>query len=316
MSGRARTERTLGQVTVVLAFVANILVAIAKSVAAALTGSASLLAEAAHSWADAGNEIFLLIADRAPTRRRDGAHPMGYGRDAYIWSLFAAVGVFTAGAVVSVMHGVQSLFEEESDTDYTIGYVVLAVSFVLEGASLTQSLLQVRRDAKRYRREPLDYVVNSSNTTLRAVVAEDSAALIGLVLAFLGILLHQLTGQPVWDALGSIAIGVLLGGVALVLINRNRRFLLGAEPPAGVRDAVGRRLLERAEVTRVTYLRLEFVGPAQLFLVAAVDLLGDPAESQVAEELRTLSAAVEESELIVTAIFTPSMPGDESLVFG
>ncbi|NQX28221.1 cation diffusion facilitator family transporter [Microbacteriaceae bacterium VKM Ac-2854] len=302
--------------TVVIAFVANVLVAIAKSVAAALTGSASLVAEAAHSWADAGNEIFLLLADRAPGRRRDAAHPLGYGRDSYIWSLFAAVGVFTAGAVVSVMHGVQSLFETEADTDYTIGYVVLAVSFVLEGASLAQSVLQVRRDSRRFRRDPLDYVLNSSNATLRAVVAEDSAALIGLVLAFLGIFLHQITGQAVWDALGSIAIGLLLGVVALVLINRNRRFLLGAAPPAAVRDAVGRRLLERPEVARLTYLHLEFVGPAQLFLVAAVDLVGEPSESRVAEQLRALSTEVEGDEIIRTAIFTPSLRGDAALEFG
>lgn len=305
----------LERVTVVLAFVANILVAIAKSVAAALTGSASLLAEAAHSWADAGNEIFLLLADRAPQRRRDAAHPLGYGRDAYVWSLFAAVGLFTAGAVVSVMHGVQSLFDAESDTDYTVGYVVLAVSFVLEGASLTQSLLQVRRDAKRYQREPLDYVLNSSNATLRAVVAEDSAALIGLVLAFLGIFLHQVTGQAVWDALGSILIGVLLGAVAIILINRNRRFLLGAEPSPTVRAAIGRLLLEREEIVRVTYLHLEFVGPAQLFLVAAVDLVGEPSETRVAEQLRALSIAIEADELIRTAVFTPSVQEDAALAF-
>src|ERR1700712_3075983 len=186
---------------VVLAFIANILVALAKTVAAAITGSASLVAEASHSWADAGNEIFLLVADKRSARSSDAEHPLGYGREAYVWSLLAAVGVFTVGAVISVMHGVQELFDPEPASNFGIAYAVLGVSAVLEGASLIQSLVQVRRGAKRYQRGPVDYVVNGSDATLRGVVAEDSAAIAGLVIAFVGILLHQLTGDPAYDSI-------------------------------------------------------------------------------------------------------------------
>ncbi|MCB8775821.1 cation transporter, partial [Escherichia coli] len=106
---------------------------VAKSIAAALTGSASMTAEAAHSWADAGNEVFLLVADRRSQRPRDNRHPMGYGREAYVWSMFAAFGLFTAGAVVSIMHGIQELLDPEPAGDFLSAYLVLGVAFVLEG---------------------------------------------------------------------------------------------------------------------------------------------------------------------------------------
>ena len=125
--------------TVLVAFGANVLVAVAKSAAAVVTGSASLVAEAAHSWADTGNEIFLLIAGRRARRPPDQAHPFGHGREAYVWSLFAAVGLFVAGAAVSVTHGIQELIHPEPAERFLVGYVVLAVSFVLEGISFLQS---------------------------------------------------------------------------------------------------------------------------------------------------------------------------------
>lgn len=311
----AATERPSSSLAVVVAFVANVLVAIAKSAAAALTGSASMLAEAAHSWADAGNEIFLIVADRKAARPSDAAHPLGYGRESYVWSLFAAVGLFTAGAVVSVTHGVQELLEPEPASDFAIAYVVLAVAFVLEGASFAQSLVQIRRDARRLGRPAVDLALNGSNSTLRAVLAEDAAALIGLVLAATGILLHQVTGSAVYDAIGSILIGVLLGVVAIVLIGRNRRFLVGVVPPSDVRQRAGRALLALPDVDRVTYLHLEFIGPERLSLVAAVDLAGDDPESGVALRLRTLERSIEEIPAIGSAVLTLSVRDEPSLDF-
>ncbi|MGK9148122.1 cation diffusion facilitator family transporter [Plantibacter flavus] len=299
--------------TVVIAFLANIVVAIAKSIVAALTGSASMLAEAAHSWADAGNEIFLLIADRRAVKDRDDAHPLGYGRDAYIFSLFAAFGIFTVGAVVSIQHGIQSLAAPEAVENYALNYLVLAVAFVLEGFSLTQSILQGRRAARKYGRGFFDYVVNGSDTTLRSVFFEDTAALLGLVIAGAGIGLHQATGDPAWDAIGSIAIGILLAGVALLLISRNRRYLLGAGPSAQYRTRTIRALLAHSEIERVTALYLEFSGPSSLFLVAAVDLVGDDTENDVARQLRRLERDLEQDELIGKAVLTLSVSDEPSL---
>ena len=300
--------------TVVIAFAANLAIAIAKSVAAVITGSASMVAEAAHSWADAGNEILLLIAERRSKRPPDRRHPLGYGKDAYIWSMFAAFGIFTAGAVVSIQHGIQSLLQPEAATDYLVAYIVLGISFVLEGISFVRAYIQARENAHSRNAHTLEHVLESSNPTLRAVFAEDAAALVGLVIAFAGICLHQLTGDPLYDAIGSILVGVVLGTVAVVLISRNRAFLLGEAIDEPTRQAALRRLLERSDIERVTYLHIEFTGPGEVLLIAAVDLAGDASEADVALLLRDIEREIIAEPAIGRAILTLSTPDEESLL--
>ena len=272
--------------TVIVALAVNALIAMAKSFAAVITGSASMVAEAAHSWADTGNEVLLVIAERRSRRPADARHPLGFGKDAYIWSMFAAFGLFTAGAVVSIQHGISELVDPEPASDYGVAYAVLAISFVLEGVSFIRAYRQARADARRRSVATLEHVARSSNPTLRAVFAEDAAALIGLVFAFLGVGLHQLTGSPVYDAVGSLLVGVLLAVVAVVLIARNRAFLLGEAVDDGTRDAVRAELLASPTVDRVGFLHMEYIGPGVVLLVAAVDLVGDRTEADAARELR------------------------------
>src|SRR3954454_14919500 len=193
-------------VTVLVALGANALLAVAKTVAAVLTGSAAMVAEAAHSWADTGNEVFLLVAERSGKRPRDEDHPRGYGRSTYIWSLIAAFGLFSAGAVVSVWHGITELMAEETEVGYTINYIVLGIGLVLEGTSFIQATRQVHGGAQRFGLHPVRYVSRTSDPTLRAVFFEDFSALLGILFAAAGIGLHQLTGNPAFDALGSIAV--------------------------------------------------------------------------------------------------------------
>jgi cation diffusion facilitator family transporter len=309
-SGDAGSESSL---TVAIAFVANVLIALAKSGAAILTGSASMVAEAAHSWADAGNEVFLVVANRRSRRAPEPTHPHGFGREAYIWSLFAALGLFIAGAAVSITHGVQELFSSEEAGDYLIGYIVLAVSFLLEGFSFLQSLRQARPEAQSMDRDVIQHVLATSDPTLRAVFAEDSAALLGLVIAASALGLHQWTGSPVPDAIGSILVGVVLAVVAVVLINRNRHFLIGEEADPRVRQATIRALLAMPEVARVTYLRLEVIGPRMITVVGDVDLSGDDVESHLAVRLRALEARISESPAVMGAVLSLSSPDEESL---
>jgi len=306
-------ERGDSTLTVIIAFAANLVIAVAKSVAAVLTGSASMVAEAVHSWADTGNEIFLLAADRSARRKADAMHPLGYGREAYVWSMFAAIGLFAVGAGVSVTHGIQELFHAEPATDFGIAYAVLALSFVLEGTSFLRSVRQARGEAQEAERDVVEHVIATSDPTLRAVFAEDAAALVGLLVAFVGVLAHQLTGSPVPDAIGSIVVGLVLGVVAIVLIRRNRDFLVGAGVDERTRRVVLAGLLALPDVVRVTYLRLEYVGPRSLYLVASVDLVGDDAEHVVARRLDALERKVAETPHLAGVVLTLSTPEEPSL---
>jgi cation diffusion facilitator family transporter len=303
---KPRGDSTL---TVAVAFAANLTIAVAKTAAAALTGSASMSAEATHSWADTGNEVFLLIANRRGGRDADARRPLGYGREVYVWSLLAAVGLFVVGAAVSIWRGVTELMHGgDAAEDYRIAYLVLAVAFVLEGVSLLQALRQLRRDARAFETDLLEYALRTSDPTVRAVFAEDAAALIGIGIAFLGILLHQLTGEAVWDAAGSILVGVLLGVVAVVLIDRNRVFLTGESGSPRLHDALVGRLSAFPEVASVRFLRPEFIGPKRLFVIASVDLTGDAVESSIARTLRELEHRLEQDPYIAEAVLTVSEP--------
>jgi cation diffusion facilitator family transporter len=301
--------------TVLVALAANAAIAVAKSVAALLSGSASMVAEAAHSWADTGNQGFLLVAHRRSRRPADHAHPLGYGREAYVWAMLAAFGLFAVGAAVSVWHGISELVHGESESgDYMLSYIVLGIAFVLEGASLIQATRQLRGEARRYNRDLLQHALATSDPTTRAVFAEDSAAVVGVVIAFLGILLHELTGSAVWDAVGSILIGLLLGVAAVILVDRNRRFIAGESGSQELHDAIVARIQELPDVAEVRFARLTFVGPNRLYLVASVDLEGDPPEPHIARTLRSLEAQLESDGNIVDAVLTIAEPDEIDIV--
>nr|WP_297415339.1 cation diffusion facilitator family transporter [uncultured Nocardioides sp.] len=319
MSGSEADEQTdagAGETTttVVIAFFANLAIAVAKTIVALATGSASMLAESAHSWADTGNQILLFIADRRSRKPADDGHPLGYGREAYVWSLVAAFGLFTAGAVVSVWEGVSKLLAEETgEVSYTWAYVVLGLAFVFEGVSFAQAFRQTRREARPLDRHVLEHAFETSDPTLRAVFAEDAAALLGLLVAAVGVFLHQVTGNPVYDAMGSIVVGLLLGVVAVVLINQNRRFLTGQESDPELRRVAIDRVKALPGVARVTYLRLEYVGPRQVFLTARVDLEGEPRETTIAQVLRDLEERLTHERYVRAAVLSLATPDEPDL---
>ena len=194
LAARSGTSESL--ITVLVAFAANLLIAVAKSAAAVLTGSASLVAEAAHSWADTGNEIFLLIANRRSRRPPDRAHPFGHGREAYVWSLFAALGLFVAGAAVSVTHGIHRARPPGAGRAFR-HRVHRAGRVLRPGGGLVPAIGPAGQSrGQPVQRDLIEHVLATSDPTLRAVFAEDSAALTGLVIAVAGL------GRPPADRLG------------------------------------------------------------------------------------------------------------------
>lgn len=295
--------------TVLIAVGANFLIAIAKTVVAFMTGSASMIAEAAHSWADTGNGTLLIVAEKKSVKPADTSHPLGYGKESYVWSMIAAFGVFTAGAIVSIYTGIKEWNAPEGETNYTIAFIVLAVAFVLEGISLMQAYRESKKHGEAMNISALGYVVDTSNPTLRGVFFEDLAAVTGLVIAAIGMGLHAYTGQPFWDALGSIIVGVLLGAVAIFLISRNRDFLVGLKVSDSMHEYVLSELNAHPDIDSVSYLHLEWVGPKKMFMVAAVDIAGNKLEEQVAHKFELIENQFRANPIFQEAVLTLSVPG-------
>ncbi|MFC7403263.1 cation diffusion facilitator family transporter [Citricoccus sp. GCM10030269] len=296
--------------TVLIAFCANLVIAVAKTIVSVLTGSASMLAEAAHSWADTGNQVFLMIGERRSRRAPDRSHPLGYGRAGYVWSMFAAIGLFAVGAGVSVWHGIQELGAESEETSYTWAYIVLAMAFVFEGVSFIQATRQAVRGAKKRGVKPLKYIQTTSDPMLRAVFSEDFCALLGVLIAAAGIALHQITGQAMWDAVGSILVGLLLGVVAVLLIKRNSDFLSGEGGSPLARHEILDRLVNHPDIEAVSFLHTEWVGANRLFIVASVDITGDARESELQTRIQAIEDELERHPVVMRAVLTLTRPGD------
>lgn len=258
--------------TVLVAGTANLAIAIAKIVAGALTGSSSMLAEGAHSVADTVNQVFLLTALTRSKKQADVQHPFGYGMERYFWSLLAAVGIFVLGAGFSVYEGIHSLLDPKPVEALLVAYVVLGVSFVFEGTSWLKALFQLRREAGDKDMSFFTHLLTTPDPTVKTVAFEDTAALVGIVLAALGITLHAVTGEGLYDGLASILIGVLLVGVAISLGSSSKHNLIGEAVPENVRDGITRVINDSVGVDVVVELLTMRLGPDDVLVAARVDV--------------------------------------------
>jgi cation diffusion facilitator family transporter len=280
--------------TVLVAGTANLAIAVAKIVAGLLTGSSAMLAEGAHSVADTVNQVFLLTAIARSRKPADAQHPFGYAMERYFWSLLAAVGIFVLGAGFSVYEGIHSLRNPEPVTDLVVAYVVLAVSFLFEGISWVKAVVQLRREAGDRRVGLFRHVVTTPDPTAKTVAFEDTAALIGILLAAGGITLHHLTGSGTWDGVASILIGLLLVAVAVALGAQSKRNLIGEAMPPQARAGLVEVLDGTSGVDVVVELLTMRLGPDDVLVAARVDVddrvtgadlerLADEAERRIRE---------------------------------
>jgi cation diffusion facilitator family transporter len=269
--------------TVLIAGAANIFVGAIKLVAGILVGSSAMLAEAAHSAADTLNQVFLWTSLRRGARPADARHPFGYGQERYFWSLLAAFGIFIAGAGFSIFEGLLALGHESSGSPL-LAYLVLVAAGVAEGTSLVRVLVQYRREARHSNTEIIDQVRSSPDTTVRTTLFEDSAAMVGLALAALGLILRQVTGSPVWDGGASIAIGCLLVVVAVRLGMDNRDFLIGRAADPRELAAIREEIEKTSGVDQLVDLLTMYMGPERLIVAARVDFSEDISADR-AEEL-------------------------------
>jgi cation diffusion facilitator family transporter len=252
---------------------ANLTIALAKAVGGAISGSAAMQAEAAHSVADTVTQIFLFIATRRGRRGPDVGHPFGYGRETYLWAFLAALATFVAGAGFSLTRGVNALLHGEAREPGStlVAYAVLAFACLLEGVSLLRGLQQAHRRAVMTHLPLRTLLRITADTTVKAVIFEDAAAMIGVVIAGAGIALWQVTGQAAWDGIASIAVGALLVVVAAILARDNLSLLTGRTVSPQLQSALRRDIESLPGVDEVPIFVAVVIGPGNLLVAAKVN---------------------------------------------
>lgn len=259
-----------GPKAIVAALAANLGIAAAKLVAFAVTGSTAMLAEGVHSLADSGNQVLLLVGGRRARRVADESHPFGYGRDRYFYAFVVALVLFSLGSLFALYEGVQKVRHPHELETPSVAIGVLLVALVLEGLSLRTAV----REARPLRGDAswVAFIRRAKAPELPVVLLEDAAALVGLVLALLGVGAALVFDEPRFDGVGSLAIGVLLGVVAIVLAVETKSLLLGEAATPEVVASIRVALSAGPEVTRLIHLRTLHLGPEELLVAAKVEL--------------------------------------------
>lgn len=294
--------------TILVALASNVFLVVAKLAAGVLTGSAALLAEAAHSAADTFDQLVLLGSIRLGRRPPDEKHPFGHGMERFFWAFVAAVWIFLAGAVFSIGEGVLALRGHAPAGGTAVGLVVLAVALAAEGTSLARAVRQVRSGARRSRDSLGRYVRELRDPAPRIVMLEDGAALVGIVLAAAGLIARSVTGDERYDAAASIAIGVLLIGVAVVVGAHAKALLLGESARPVVRDAIHEAVAGHPAVESVPQLLTMHLGPDDLLIAADIELRDELAVTEVERVTGEIAARLRDVEPSVHHVFLQPAP--------
>ncbi|GAA3642490.1 cation diffusion facilitator family transporter [Microbacterium awajiense] len=283
-----------GGKAILAAFLANMGIAIAKFVAWAISGSASMLAEAIHSVADSGNQLLLMLGGRRAKREADAEHPFGHGRERYVYAFVVAIILFSVGGLFSIYEGVDKLTHPHGLENVWIPIAVLLIAIGLESFSLRTAVResnQVREKGQSW----IAFVRRAKAPELPVVLLEDVAALTGLVFALAAVSLSAITGDPVYDAIGTLMIGTLLVLVAIVLGVETKSLLVGE----GASEADRRRILDAIdsspEVQRLIHIKTLYLGPDELLVAAKIAFAADAPFADVAAGIDAVETRIREA---------------------
>ncbi|WP_157250487.1 cation diffusion facilitator family transporter [Nonomuraea typhae] len=269
-----------GTKAIIAALAANLAIAVAKFVAFLFTASSSMLAESIHSVADSGNQALLLIGGKRAQRERTKEHPFGYGRERYFYAFVVAVVLFTIGSAFSIYEGIHKLSSHEplNNLGWAVGVLVFAI--IAESFSFRTAIKE--SNAVRGNQGWVAFIRRSKSPELPVIVLEDLGALLGLIFALFGVSMAAITGNPVWDAIGTLMIGVLLGIIAIVLAIETKSLLLGEGAAPEVEEQIRAALENAPEVTRVIHMRTLHLGPEELLVAAKIAVAHDDTAAEVA----------------------------------
>jgi cation diffusion facilitator family transporter len=295
--------------TILVALAANALIAVAKLAGGMISGSTALLAEAAHSVADTTNQAFLLVSVHLSGRPPDADQPFGHGQERFLWSFMAAIGMFLAGAVFAIGYGAYELVKgPEEPGGFGIAWATLAIALAAEGTSWVRAMRQARGEAREAGKPVLRHARESRDPSVKLVLFEDSAALVGIAIAALGIGLGELTGEGAFDPAASILIGVLLVAVAIWMARDTSHLLVGAAALPEERRRIEDVIEAHADVVEVQELLTMALGPNALLVAARVDLRDDIDARTVEGTATELDRAVREAVPDVTEVFLDATP--------
>lgn len=265
---------------------ANVGIATTKFIAAAVSGSASMLAEAIHSVADSGNQVLLLIGGKRSAREASKTHPFGYGRRRYVYAFMVSIVLFSVGGMFSILEGVSKLSEPHELENAWLPLAVLGVSILLESFSLFTALRAAKEE--RGRTSLAKYIRHAKSPELPVVLLEDMAALLGLVFAFVGVGMTVLTHDAIWDAIGTLAIGLLLVAVAIILGIETSSLLIGEGATDKDEDAIVEALSKSPGVEKIIHMKTLYLGPDELMLAAKIAV---PAKASAQDIAKTIDDA-------------------------
>ncbi len=291
---------------VVAAIAGNLAIAVSKGIAASFSGSAAMLSEAIHSLVDTGNGVLMLVGIRRSQRPPDGDHPFGFGHELYFWTLMVGVLIFGLGGGMSIVTGVLHIRADKPVEDLAWTYAVLALAAVFEGVSWWFGWRAF--DVERRGRGIVETIIRTKDPTTFSVLLEDSAALLGLVFAFLGIFFGNLLRMPWLDGAASILIGVLLCAVAAVMVNESRALLVGEGVSKATLDGIRALALADSCVHDVGRLRSLYFGPEEVMLVIEVHLRDDSELVEVRDTMARLKKAIREKYPKIKRVFFDVTP--------
>ncbi|MCP9950535.1 cation diffusion facilitator family transporter [Actinomadura madurae] len=290
-----------GTKAIIAALAANLGIAVSKAVAFVFTGSSSMLAESIHSVADSGNQGLLLLGRKRSERDRTPEHPFGYGRERYFYAFVVAVVLFTVGAAFSLYEGYHKISHPEEVKAPAWAFGVLIVAIVLETFSFRTAIQE--SNAVRGEQSWWSFIRHAKAPELPVVLLEDLAALVGLFLALFGVTAAVVTGDGVWDGVGTVAIGLLLGVVATVLAIETKSLLIGE----GVDPQTERRIVTALEsvdeVARLIHIRTEYIGPDALLIAAKIAVHHDDTAAEVARGIDAAEARIREQFPVAKLIY-------------
>lgn len=282
-----------GTKAIIAALLANLGIALTKFIAWAVSGASSLLAEAVHSLADSGNQLLLLFGGKQAKRRADSEHPFGYGRERFVYAFLVSIILFTVGGMFSIYEGIHKLQHPEPLEAWWLPLGVLLIAMVLESFSLRTAI----RESNPHRGNAswLQFIRHSKAPELPVVLLEDSAALVGLSLAFVGVGLTALTGNSLFDSLGTIGIGILLIVVAILLGIETKGLLIGeGASPADV-QAIEKAIISGGETNGIIHMKTLYLGPDEFMIGAKLAFPPETRFSDVAKSIDAIEKRVRES---------------------